>query len=188
MKALALSLCLLTSFATFAKSNVEINPAFKKAAIEEFLKEANDKNSVLGKRLATINDETTDGRNADGTITLPVTRADIQVALLGSEQITNPWHYANKSEDGLSCAAGGDSANFIILLSTNTGVHMAHEFGTIPFSVSVSEELSAKAKDGSKIESCEDVAYDDTNSYILAPTQISVDSIKEMNVSEKTEN
>jgi hypothetical protein len=185
MKSLVLSVCLLTSFASLAKSTSQVNPDLKKMAIEAFLKEANSSQTAVAKTISAINEENTDGRNPNGPISLPIQKADLQIVRLWSEDILNPWHYANKSEDGKTCKAGGDTAEFLILLNSNISVHMAQEAETVPFKVQVTEELSAKRKDGGEIDYCEEVAFDEKGEYVVAPIAISVESIKSVEIKEK---
>lgn len=119
----------------------------KKAVITKFLKEANNSNSAVGKKIANINRETEDGRNQNGTISLPVKRSDLQVVMIQAEENHVPWHYADK-ENG-TCKATGDSAQFMIYLSQNTGVHYASEIDTVTFVGGATVTMSARIlKDG----------------------------------------
>jgi|GEM_PF-766929 len=185
MKSLLISAVLLSSFTALAGQSIPANPELKKTAIEAFLKEANNPQSVVGKVISTVNEQNTDGRNQDGSITLPVTKNELQVSRLSSEFMHNPWHYAYLSEDKKTCFAGGDTATFLILLESNIGVHMASEMETVPFTVTVHEALSATRKDGAEIEYCEDVAYDEKDEYVVAPARIQVESVKAIDIQEK---
>ncbi len=170
---------LITSLAMAAPS---INiPKLKAIVIQKFIKEANNPKSELAKRINQINTENTDGRNPDGSITFPVKQEHLQVVLLSTEDMTNPWHYGHKSEDGKTCTADGDSASFLLLLSSYMKVHMAQEFAAFPFTLSVSEKLSAKRLDGNKIEYCQDV-YDNEKEYALAPVEYALTEIKEIEI------
>jgi len=185
MKSIVLTALLVSSFSVLAGQSQPTNPNLKKTAMEAFLKEANNPQSVVAQTISAVNEQNTDGRNPEGSIKLPVTKEDIQVARLSTENMINPWHYASKSDDGKTCTAGGDSAEFLILLASEYGVHGAHESETVPFKVRVSESLSATRKDGAAIEYCEDVAYDEQGEYVVAPVQIQLDSISALNISEK---
>lgn len=182
MKTILLALTLCLSFKALAAQSI---PEMKQTAITAFLKEANNPQSNVGKTIAGVNEQNTDGRNPEGSIALPVKKADFHVALLSHEFLINPWHYANRSDDGKTCFAGGDSAQFLILLTSQYGVHMAQETETVPFKVSVSEHLTAKRKDGGVIEYCEDVAYDEKGEYEVAPVEIQVDGIATLEINEK---
>lgn len=182
MKSFIFSVLVLTNFAALGEHSL---PEMKQTAIEAFLKAANNPQSNVGKTIAGVNEQNTDGRNPEGSIPLPVKKADIHVALLSHEFLINPWHYASRSENGKTCTAGGDSASFLILLTSQYGVHMAQETETVPFKVSVSEHLTAVRKDGGVIEYCEDVAYDETGDYVVAPVVFQVDAISNLEISEK---
>lgn len=182
MKFIIFSAVLFTSFGALADLS---GPGLKETAVTAFLKEANNPQSSVGKTIAGVNEQNTDGRNPEGSITLPVKKTDLQVALLSQEMMMNPWHYSNRSEDGKTCFAGGDSAQFLILLKSEYNVHMAQEMETVPFKVQVSEHLTAKRKDGGIIEYCEDVAYDEKEEFEIAPVQIQVDAITSLLINEK---
>ncbi|MDD4975542.1 MAG: hypothetical protein PHY93_14375 [Bacteriovorax sp.] len=182
MKYLLASLSMVLISTSFSHAEIPSNRSFKKGAIEKFLQEANNPASKLGARIAQINKETEDGRNQDGTINLPIKRSDLQVVLLDSEEITNPWHYSNKNEKGDICSANTGASNFLILLSSTTGVHMASEFSTYTFKVNVDEIISAKRKDGKEIEYCDDVAYDENQQYIDLPSKMEIGEISEVNL------
>ncbi|MGZ3789663.1 MAG: hypothetical protein ACXVLQ_14130 [Bacteriovorax sp.] len=187
MKSLLASLSIVLLSTSFSRAEIPNAGHFKKAAIEKFLKEANDPKTKLGARIAQINEETTDGRNQDGTINLPIKKSDLQVVLLSSEEITNPWHYGNKNEKGDVCSANTGPADFLILLSSHTGVHMASEFETYLFKVGVDEILSAKRKDGKEIEYCEDIAYDENHVYVELPSKLEISEISEADLKDTTD-
>lgn len=123
-------------------------------AITKFLKEANNSQSSLGKYIAKINIQTQDGRNNEGTISLPVKSSDLQVTTVEGEENNNWLHYAS-NENGY-CRGTGDSAVFLITLMQVTGVHNASNYNVISFSVRVEENLSSKITKGSKDAACDD--------------------------------
>ena len=182
MKSILFSLCLFSSFAVFADPTIQIKASLKASSINAFLKQANDVNSAIGKRIAQINADSSDGRNQSGSIKLPITKDDLQVVQLTYEQMYNPWHYSSKSDSGETCTATGDSAEFLILLSSSTNVHGATDFQSINFDAKVEENLSAKRKDGGQIEFCQDVAEADEGTFVIAPTQVSVSEISEISI------
>lgn len=110
-----------------------------KAVAKKFLIEANDSKSALGKRVLEINEGMRDGRNQEGGISFPIKAQDIQVVTISREEITNPWHYANK--EGSVCSASTDDSSFLILLETHTGEHMTSDTGKILFEVNAHREL-----------------------------------------------
>lgn len=158
------------------KLAVNNNGSIKKFSIEKFLKDANNPATELGKRILKINEETTDGRNNEGTIKLPITKADLQVVLVDNEMITRPWRFAEKV--GKECKATGDSSTHLILLTANTGVHGAINFSTYSFAVTAHEALSAKTKNGEEPETCYEA--DDERYFIIEPIKYVVDKIKEV--------
>ena len=182
MKSILFSICLFSSFATFADSTIQIKQNLKKSSIKEFIKAANDKNSAIGKRIAQLNADSTDGRNASGSIKLPVTKADIQVVQTSYEQVYNPWHYSSKNEAEDTCNSTGDSAEFLILLSNKTNVHGATDLTTTNFKATAVENLSAKRVDGGKIDICQDLAEADDGTFVIAPVQVQVSPITEVTI------
>lgn len=183
MKAMILSTSLLFS-ALFSFSAVAAPdmPLLKKAVIDEFLKQANNPKTKLAKRIDQINVDTTDGRNSDGSITIPVKEEELQVSFLSAEELYNPWHYASKSDDEKTCLAGGDSATFLILLSGYTGVHGASEYETYAFTASVNTSQTAVRKDGGVIEYCEDVMADPNDEFKVSDIEYSVTEFKELEI------
>ncbi|HWU43238.1 MAG TPA: hypothetical protein VN132_07370 [Bdellovibrio sp.] len=152
--------------------------AQKKAVIAKFLKEANNPRSSVGKKIAQINRETEDGRNQNGTISMPIKRSDLQVVMIGAEEIHVPWHYAHK-ENGF-CKTGGDSAQFMIYLTQNTGVHYASEVDTVTFVGGATETMSAPIlKDGENVY-CDDLgaAGDPDHNFGKISVGMSVSEIK----------
>ena len=127
--------------------------SLKAEAISQFVKQANTAGSELAKIIESYNQETADGRNANGAITLPVTRADLQAFVLSGEFEYNPFHYG-EHKDG-RCVATGKSATVLIALSTRELVHLAREFGTLTFTTAVGEELSFAAETNGS-QNCEE--------------------------------
>lgn len=186
MKGLLLLLFILGSMTfAFAETSIQVNQVLKEEVLKKFLLEANNPISSIGARVAQINIDTTDGRNPNGTISLPIKKEDLQIALLSSEQILNPWHYAVKNDKGNICSGTDNSAEFLILLSSHIGVHLAVEFLSYSFTVSASQIVSAKSKDGSEIANCEAIAEDSCGVYIKLPTQNLVEEILEVNICKK---
>ena len=125
----------------------------KAEAVSQFVKQANTAGSELAKIIESYNEVSGDGRNPNGTVTVPGTRADLQVFVLSGEIQYNPFHYG-EHKDG-RCVATGNSATVLIALSTRELVHLASEFGTLTFTTSVEEHLSFAADtDGS--QSCQE--------------------------------
>ena len=98
----------------------------KAALVKQFLKDANNPKSTIGKQIKQINADTEDGRNQNGTIQLPIKKEHLQIVMIEAEDNHVPWHYANK--DNGYCHATGDSARFMIYLSQDQGVHYANAF------------------------------------------------------------
>ena len=140
------------SFPLFCNGERRLSKS-KAKAISQFVKQANTAGSELAKIIESYNKETADGRNANGTITLPVTRADLQAFVLSGEIQYNPFHYG-EHKDG-RCVATGNSATVLIALSTRELVHLAREFGTLTFTTSVGEELAFAAETNGS-QSCEE--------------------------------
>lgn len=135
---LLLNLFAMQSFAGISGFGKEM----KDAVIERFLKEANDSKSDIGKKIARINKETEDGRNQNGTIALPIKRKDLQVTVISGEEMLAVWHYGY--EEAGYCKASGNSATFMILLTTMQGVHSAGEYGTVAFVGGAKELFKAR--------------------------------------------
>jgi hypothetical protein len=156
MKNIFISAVIIMAFQTNAMASLEINKDLKNVAIKEFLSQANDKNSEIGKVITQINIDTADGRNTEGTIILPVVADALQIVLLSGEKLLNPWKYAEKNEAGTICAGYSETASFLIMLSSKSGVHGASEFSAIPFQVNTQANIKAQYKNGRQIESCND--------------------------------
>jgi len=95
----------------------------KAEAISQFVKQANTAGSELAKIIESYNKETVDGRNENGAIRLPVTRADVRALVVSGDIQYRPFHYA-QIENGL-CVARGNSASVLIALSTRQGEHLS---------------------------------------------------------------
>ncbi|MDD4975006.1 MAG: hypothetical protein PHY93_11680 [Bacteriovorax sp.] len=187
MKKIIFSIVMGLALSSMAVANVPINQTFKNAVVRKFLREANNPKTKLGARIAQINIDTTDGRNNSGTIALPVKAENLQVALLSSEKITNPWHYGSKNDKGDTCTATNNNTDFMILLSSNTAVHMAMEFSTFTFKVNIFENLSAKRKDGATIEDCSEIFLDENRKYyIISPVVLTISDVSEVTITEST--
>jgi hypothetical protein len=153
----------------------------KNMAIAKFLKEANDFKSSLGSQITQINFQTMDGRNQEGIIQLPVKREDLQVVLLESEEITNPWHYANKNETGRICSGEVHSIKFLILLAGHTGVHYATEFSTHSFKVDVEKILMSQRKDGGVIQYCDELGPSESeNEFLDLPDRYNISEFEKI--------
>lgn len=113
-----------------------------KAAVAEFLKQANSPHSKVAGVLKSINDESIDGRNEDGVVPKPVKTTDLQVLVTDAEESHNPWHYGEVVKGW--CEASGDSVSVLIAVSTHQGVHNASEFGTIAFKMTATDTMKAK--------------------------------------------
>ena len=156
VKTFALIFCALSLSSSFVMGRDDFDN-LKAEAISQFVKQANTAGSELAKIIESYNKETADGRNANGAITLPVTRADLQAFVLSGEIQYNPFHYGDH-KDG-RCVATGNSATVLIALSTRELVHLAREFGTLTFTTSVGEELSFAAETNGS-QSCEEESED----------------------------
>lgn len=168
---------------SYANAEVPQDLTLKKAALEKFLREANNPKSSLGKAIAKINEETSDGRNHSGTIDLPITKKDLQLVVIGNEEITNPWHYGTKNEEETACSAGLNSAKYLVLLSSFTGVHYALEFAVYSFTVEVTRVIHTERVDGAKIEYCEDAGANDTNGeFKNLPSTLTIGEIEEVSI------
>jgi hypothetical protein len=116
----------------------------KSEAISQFVKQASTSDSVLADIIKAYNRETVDGRNPNGAIRLPVTRADLRAWVVSGDIQYRPFHYA-EIENG-RCVARGNSATVLIVLSTRQSFHLSQEFGTLTFTTFVEEHLSFSVK------------------------------------------
>jgi len=153
--------------------------------LSKFEKEANNKNSELNQIIKKINDDTVDGRNSEGAIKFPIKKSDLKIIKLGEETITNPWHYGDKNEAGNKCSANKTSMDYLILLNSHYRVHMAYVDESIPFTVRLTENLVATKKDGSKIENCGEVAYDEKGEYNVTSDKTIIEKFIPSTLSEK---
>jgi hypothetical protein len=156
MKNIFISAVFILLLQTNVMASLEINKDLKNIAVKEFLSQANDKNSEIGKAITKINEDTADGRNPNGTIILPVTIDALQIVIISGEKLLNPWKYAEKNEAGTICAGYSETASFLMMLSSKSGVHGASEFTAIPFQVNTQTNIKAQYKNGRIIESCND--------------------------------
>jgi hypothetical protein len=156
VKTFALIFCALGLSSSFVMGRDDFE-ILKAEAIFQFVKQANTAGSELAKIIEWYNKETADGRNPNGTVTLPVTRADLQAFVLSGEIQYQPFHYG-EHKDG-RCVATGNSATVLIALSTRELVHLAREFGILTFTTSVEEHLSFAAKTNGS-QSCEEESED----------------------------
>jgi hypothetical protein len=143
VKAFALIFCTLDLSACLVLGGDDFEN-LKAEAISQFVKQANTSGSELAKIIKAYNEETVDGRNPNGAIKLPVTRADLRALVVSGDTQYRPFHYA-EIENG-RCVAKGDSATVLIALSTRQGEHLSAVFETLTFTTSVEESLSFSAK------------------------------------------
>lgn len=174
-KMTALFMTLILGF--FAnQAHADHNEKMRQAVIKEFLKQANNPKSKVGKIIKATNDETSDGRNQEGAIRLPVTKDDLQAVVTFEETMLQPWHYASVVKN--YCTGNGDSAIYIIYLSQETGVHAALEFETLEFSIAVHENYSVKILRPSEFDSCDSIVGEEENpTFGEVRTKIIVDEI-----------
>lgn len=138
MKSCLTGLAILLASNAFAADFAE---PLKAQVISKFTQEANRAGSPLAKAIAKINEETSDGRNPNGSIALPVTADSLQVIVLEGEQIYRPFHYSS-FERG-RCMASGISATLLIVLSSSSGVHGAQNFSALTYMAAASQDSSS---------------------------------------------
>ncbi|MFM6929736.1 MAG: hypothetical protein ACKOX6_14805 [Bdellovibrio sp.] len=128
----------------------------KAAVLAQFLKDANNPRSVIGKQITQINQETGDGRNQEGTIEMPIKKEHVQIVMIAVEENHAPWHYANKDKG--YCRATGDSATYAIYLSQAEDYHYGRSFSTVIFVGEAKEYMRARilVKDSEEIY-CEEL-------------------------------
>ena len=134
-------LVLLAPLGLRAEDPAEYAP-LQKAAVAEFVKLANTLGSEIAEIIARYNAATTDGRNSQGTIALPVTASAVSATLLEAQTIHVPFHYGNV-EDGV-CYAEDLSATVLLTLSAYQEVHYATIANTLAFKVSARNILRFK--------------------------------------------
>ncbi|MBV8097970.1 MAG: hypothetical protein JOZ31_02320 [Verrucomicrobia bacterium] len=143
MKTFALICCTLGLSAPLVLGGDDFEN-LKAEAISQFVKQANTADSALAKIIKAYNEETVDGRNPDGAVRLPVTRADLRALVVSGAIETRPFHYA-EVENG-RCVATGNSATVLIALSSRQSEHLSQDYETLTFTTSVEEHLSFSAK------------------------------------------
>jgi hypothetical protein len=189
MKNIFISAVMILLFQTNANASPDINKDLKNIAIKEFLSQANDKNSEIGKAIIKINEETADGRNPDGTILLPIAVDALQLVLISGEKLLNPWKYAKKNEAGTICAGYSETASFLMMLSSKSGVHGASEFLAIPFQINTQTNIKAQYKNGRVIESCNDISDDThTSDFKISAVEYKAISINQVQITTKETN
>ncbi len=139
------------------KLAIKIEETLESQTLKKFIADANNPKSKLGATLIKMNQESIDGRNPDGIIIFPITRDDVKMVAISYDINLDPWHYGQRSDDLKTCVAPGDYAQYLILLATNT--HGRNELSKDPikFTVDAGQKLTAKSKDNSVIEYCDDV-------------------------------
>ena len=139
----------------------------KAEAISQFVKQANTAGSELAKIIESYNKETVDGRNENGAIRLPVTRADVRALVVSGDIQYRPFHYA-EIENG-KCVATGNSATVLIALSSRQSEHLSQDYETLTFTTSVKEHLSF----GAKTKEAHDCEEDSDDSKVKTVLQTS---------------
>ncbi len=168
------------------KLAIKTEETLESKALKKFLADANKPNTKLGATLQKINNESVDGRNQNGIISFPVTRNDIKIVALTYEENRSLWHYGQLSENKKICTAPGDSAQYLILLSTNRNYRRGSSKDAINFTIDVNAEYAAKAKNNSVIENCEDIT-ENPDQFIDLPTKYTFSPFKLINVSAQKE-
>ena len=143
MKTLALIFCTLGLSAPLVLGRDDFENLAAEA-ISQFIKQANTADSGLAKIIKAYNEETVDGRNPNGAVKLPVTRADLRALVVSGAIEYRPFHYA-EIENG-RCVATGNSATVLIALSSRQSEHLSEDYETLTFTTSVEEHLSFSAK------------------------------------------
>ena len=143
MKILALINCTLGLFAPLVRGGDDFEN-LKAEAISQFVKQANTADSEIAKIIKAYNEETTDVRNGDGTIKLPVTRSDLRALIISGDIELEPFHYAHL-ENG-RCVTEGKSATVLIALASRRAEHLAEGFEALTFTTKVQEHLSFASK------------------------------------------
>jgi hypothetical protein len=141
--AFALVLSLL-AYAVCASPKTEssLNSKMMVSVLSEFLKQANNPKSNLGKSIEQANEGMKDGRNENGGISMPIKQSDVRVIQMSAEAVTNPWHYG-ETQGAYRVASAGENT-FLVLLTTRTNVHMATETDSLTFTVATRELLKVK--------------------------------------------
>ena len=171
---LVITLLALLSTSVYAQDNSAELKNMKEASAVKFLKLANDPKSDLGKRIATFNEESTDGRNQQGTIALPIKRSALQLTVLDSEVVQVPFHYADLRK-GI-CYATDHSLTLMVSLATGTGGHYAYDYGTLKFVMTSTELLSFRAlSDNCEMDSMDEkLGHVKTQILVIEPKEIQI--------------
>jgi hypothetical protein len=156
VKLFAFIFCILSASVTFVAAEDDFEN-LKTEAIAQFTKQANTSGSELANIIKKYNEDTVDGRNPDGTIKLPVTRADLRAVVVSGAVQYRPFHYA-EVENG-RCVTTGNSATVLIMLSTHQAEHLSAAVETLTFVCSVEEHLSCASKTN-RSQDCQDEAED----------------------------
>lgn len=114
----------------------------KAAVLAEFLKQANNPDSALGKAIVQTNESMKDGRNENGGISMPIKGADVRVVQLGVETVADPWHYG-ETQGAYRVASSGENT-YLVLLTTRINVRLALEIDSLTFTVAARELLRVK--------------------------------------------
>ena len=159
-----------------------INPknTLENKIIEKFLKEANNPSSQVGKMVAAINEEFSDGRNPEGAISLPIEKSSLQLLKLYTENL-NTWKYAtNNGAQG--CIGTSETSTFILSLASYNNVSGAQYMEKYNFMVTAKEIFTVKRKDGKPLEYCDDMMSEDSTIEYIISSKIEVGKFKELNI------
>lgn len=148
----SLSLFLTFQF-SFAAEFLGRTRSTQDSVAAKFLNDANDSTTQLYSTIAQLNKDATDGRNPQGSIPTPVKAQDFKVVNLSYEKITNPWHYAQKTDQ--TCTTSDELSKYLVLLNSQYYVHMAIEKEKVLFSVETKVALSRDILHNST-DSCDD--------------------------------
>ncbi|QLY24885.1 hypothetical protein [Bdellovibrio sp. KM01] len=118
----------------------ELTKVLGPAAIQKVLKDSKDYSSPIGKLI--VKNDYVDGRNANGTINLPLSPKDIRITLIDGED-----------QFGVYCDEGfcsnGKYGIFFVTIASQMGVHKAASFDSVKFLVRVELTNSfPKTEDG----------------------------------------
>jgi hypothetical protein len=165
LKFIAVLFGLLTPILSFATSEVYLPlQNLREEAVLRFLVAANSPITRLGQLIVQHNLDTTDGRNPDGTIEMPVTEEALSVTIVNGQEMLNPFHYAER-DNGI-CRASGDSAQILIALRSIQGVHAAAIYDSLLFTTEMQEQLSFASNDTSEEANCRVEYFEGTGGEI----------------------
>ncbi len=136
LKKAIFGLALSLSIAVSAHANLS-NSKLEKAAAEAVIRRSSDAKSEVAREIAARIADTTDGRNPQGSISLPLKRAELRTLILDGEVGTEA---SDEKTD--------EYATYRILVSipTSYNVHRAQEKGTLNFTVTATEATTTNAK------------------------------------------